>query len=359
MAEAMRRLGHQPLIAGYYKSVDYLYPNIDVYHINLPSVFHRNTATKFVAALESLRRIKKNYGEFDIIHFRSYFHAAIFARFSKHPAVVLTTPGNVYERIQRGISYFDFMTREAYKWAVTTASRRCRYVITHSQEQRDWWLFTGTSPLRMQTIPLGVDLDLYHPVPDARQKLGVDENSTIIMYVGRLLVEIKGLDYLLEAFKKIYSQQPNAHLYFVGEGPDRYLIEQWAQEHHLESAIHITGWIYGNLELYYNIADVCVMPSRSEPFSRVLLESMACGTPFIGSYHGGMVDHIENNENGFLVNPADVDTLAETILHVITNRTERQRIVDNALRKIRDEFSWETIMERIIENVYLPILESK
>lgn len=359
MAEAMATLGHEPVIAGYYTRTNFPSNNIEVHRFPLPSVMRRNIVTVTSGAVVSWLRVRQ-IPNIDLIHLRDYLHAGVFARLSNKLPIVLTTPGNVYERIERGIPYYDPLTLQVYKWAARSVSRRADGVIAHSSEQRDWWLFTGTSPLRIVQYPLGVDEARFHPVSDARQQLGLETNVKILLFVSRLHWYLKGIDLLLNMVACVRESIPNIKLYIAGDGPDRERVEAWVADHGLQDNVQILNWITPEqLLLWYNAADICVSTSRSEPFSRVMLEAMACGTPFIGSPHGGMLDNIVNGENGYVVNPEDTKAFSEIVKRLLTDRTHASKIGSNALDFVTTHFSWKSVMQKVIDNVYTPLLQGR
>jgi glycosyltransferase involved in cell wall biosynthesis len=358
MAEAMLQLGHDPVIAGYYNDTNYPTQQIEVHRFPKPPVMHRNILTINAGAVQTWFRVR-HIPDIQLVHLRDYLHGGIFAWLGGLP-VVVTPAGNVYERIQRGIPYFDRVTRQFYKWSARTVSRRAKRVIAHSSEQRDWWLFTGTSPLQIVQIPLGVDETIFYPVPDARQQLGLDRGAKIILFASRLYWHLKGLDLLLQIFQQVHKAIPDVKLVVAGDGPDHQLFEACIAARELRQNVKILNWISPpEMLLWYNAADVCVLTSRSEAFSRVMLEAMACGTPFIGSPHGGMRDNIVNGQTGYVVDPEATEHYAQVLIRLLQDDTQRSEIGLNALNFVRRHFSWKGVMQRVCDEVYAPILCDK
>jgi len=359
MAHHAANLGHRAIIAGFYRSTKYPYSNVEVRVLKQPRWFERNIITSLISAVFAWRALRQMH-DVQIIHLRDYLFGGIFLLLGHRPPVILTTPGNVYEREERGVKYFDPVTRMFFRWTGDLMARRSPRIIAHSQEQRDWWLYTGTSPLRMAQIPLGVDEQLFHPVPDARAQLGIPANTKIVLFVGRLYIQLKGLDMLLTAFEEAVKVEPKLELHLVGEGPDRTELEQWSAQHGLTDNVRFFPWVQPQeLVLRYNAADVCVLTSRSESFSRIMVEAMACGVPFIGVPHGGMLDHIRQGENGYIIDPQCTAQLAETILNLTRDRELRSLIGANALAYIQAHLTWPIVMQRLISEVYEPIVQGK
>ncbi len=99
-----------------------------------------------------------------------------------------------------------------------------------------------------------------------------------------------------------------------------------------------------------------VLPSWIEPFGRVILESMACGTPVISSDTGGPRDHIVHEINGLLYPRRHVRELAELFAFSLNNPANVVEMGENAREYTRRNLSWRAIIERVIDEVYIPLL---
>lgn len=167
-------------------------------------------------------------------------------------------------------------------------------------------------------IPYGISLSNFKTA----NKRQVDElrrlGSPIFLFVGRL-VEYKGIEYLVKAMRSV-----NGILLLVGTGP---LLKRFIT---LVNKLDLKERVYfftdvSNYELpnFYHAADVLVLPSvnRAEAFGIVQLEAMACGRPLISTRLGTSVDVVnQHGKTGFLVPPADVDALAESMTLLGKNR---------------------------------------
>ena len=120
-----------------------------------------------------------------------------------------------------------------------------------------------------------------------------------------------------------------------------------------------TGRLYDDvsLTLLYNAADVMVVPSRSENFPNVCLESMASGTPVVAFAIGGLLDQIKHKRNGYLARPYDVDDFANGIRWVLEDE-ERLRDLRYAARKrVETMFDLKAIVRRY-NDLYEEIISS-
>lgn len=157
---------------------------------------------------------------------------------------------------------------------------------------------------------------------DIKRKLFFEDSEKIILFVGRL-DEIKGVDFLIDAFKKALKEDPSLHLVIIGDGDfSRYFsksVGYWKK-------ITFTGRLEKKLLYeFYQIADVGVMPSFHEQCSFVAIEMMMCGLPLITSDSTGlkemqvdkklMIKVIDNDDNMIF----SADEIAEKIITVIKN----------------------------------------
>jgi len=90
-----------------------------------------------------------------------------------------------------------------------------------------------------------------------------------------------------------------------------------------------------------------------------MLEAMACGTPVLATRTGGPSDHVFNGENGFLFPPRDTGALARLLRSVIAKPSILRAMRPKALAYVEQNLSWERIVERIVNEVYLPIANGR
>ncbi|SFU30215.1 Glycosyl transferases group 1 [Pustulibacterium marinum] len=125
-------------------------------------------------------------------------------------------------------------------------------------------------------------------------------NCNVLLYTGRL-VDVKGLDLLLDAFAK--SDNDNWKLVIVGEGKELASLKQQCNRLHITEKVQFVGFCSGvNLYAWYDIADFYVLPSRFEPFGAVINEALVFGVPVMASKYIGAVDFVKP-DNGVLFDP--------------------------------------------------------
>jgi glycosyltransferase involved in cell wall biosynthesis len=299
--------------------------------------------------------------EVDLIHAPEYLSSAVVKRLYPHTRVVLTVPGNIYQRLAEpdGNQSARLYT-ETIKWAARVSAKKCNAVIAFTQEMYAWWAKIGTPAERLITIPYGVDTTHFYERPDSRPKLGLEDARFIFLFVGRLDKE-KGIFDMIDAFKQVsHLTTPDGRLpdlELVGAGPLADEIRRHIESVGLAGRIRLRGPIsHDLLPLWYSAADMLVLPSWIEPFGRVILESMACGASVIASDTGGPRDHIVHERSGLLYRRRHVNELAERFAFALSNPAKVAEMGENAREYARKNLSWRAITERIINEVYFPLV---
>ncbi len=191
----------------------------------------------------------------------------------------------------------------------------------------------GAEPVRIASIPCGVDTDLFRPGTSAaaRAALGLEEGP-LLLYVGRI-APIKGLATLLDAVARLSARIHGLRLLVVGGEADEPLDGHEITLRRRMAALGIAGAVrfvgaqpQHALRDFYVAADALVLPSYYESFGMVALEAMACGTPVIASRVGGLTTTVRDGVTGFLVPEGDVAALAERIEHLLADPDLRWRI---------------------------------
>jgi D-inositol-3-phosphate glycosyltransferase len=224
------------------------------------------------------------------------------------------------------------------------------------------WLY-GASADKIAVVPCGVDLELFHSLPQAEAKrhLGLSDSRRIILYVGRI-EPLKGIDTLLRAVALIAPDFPtwcdDLSLVIIGGAPgagaeqtnaELARLDRLRGELGLEELVTFSGAKdQDTLVYYYAAADMVVMPSHYESFGMVALEAMACGTPVVASKVGGLAFNVQDGQTGYLVPERDAPALAEKIRLLLCDEELRQRLGRQAARWAR-RYGWPAIAAQIVD----------
>ncbi|HUJ52614.1 MAG TPA: glycosyltransferase [Steroidobacteraceae bacterium] len=197
------------------------------------------------------------------------------------------------------------------------------------------------------------------PVGDAeyvrrtRRQLGLTEGEFAFFYAGRLHFE-KDLGTLLRAFAALPADVlGRSRLYLVGEGAERASLEATRDALGLGERAAFLG-PRGEVGELLLAADAFVMSSKTEGLPMVLLEAMAARIPCVATAVGG-IPELFAGDRGLAVTPGDAAALAAAMAAVARSPELRARLVANALENLRRNHSFETMVERYLQLLGLPV----
>ncbi len=218
--------------------------------------------------------------------------------------------------------------------AMATSDR----IVAFSPHERDAMArLYGANPGKVSMVPCGVDLSVFRPLDQktARDLLGLN-GEKILLYVGRV-EPLKGLGLLVETAAQIDSEDGVRMMVVGGDangGQEMDRVKQLAKDRDLEDQIDFVGQVdHTELPLYYNAADVCVVPSYYESFGLVALESMACGTPVVATRVGGLSTIIQHGRTGYLKPWRCPDAFANSVEMLISSEGLQQSMGEAARRR--------------------------
>ncbi|MFA7297466.1 MAG: glycosyltransferase [Dehalococcoidia bacterium] len=203
------------------------------------------------------------------------------------------------------------------------------------------------APAKVAVIPLGVDLERFHPGDraQARATLGLDPAERIVLAVGRI-EPLKGFDILVRAMAEM-TERDGVRLILVG-GDERASAEQArllavAEEVGVASRVTLVGAVpHERLALYYQAADAVAVPSFYESFGLVAVEAMASGVPVVASRVGGLTSTIADGRTGYLIAWRCPGPFAERLDLLLGNSALRDALGANAARAMQ-AYSWQAV----------------
>jgi len=226
-------------------------------------------------------------------------------------------------------------------------------------------------PNKFVDMPYGVDVNKFRVLPEQEvQKIkdrhGVRGGEKVVLFVGGLdkAHYFKGVGNLIKAFASVetHGYASKIKLIIVGKGELQKDYQQLATELDVgEKVIFADNVSNDELPVYYNLADVFVLPSidKSEAFGIVLVEAMACGTPVIASDLAGVRKVFKDREQGLLVKVGDIEDLTEKLKQVLQNDNLRERMGQAARELAEEKYDWEEGLSRVhhgigekIENIF-------
>ena len=215
--------------------------------------------------------------------------------------------------------------------------------------------FYDATPSRVHVVPLGVQHAFFAPGyrPKARQALGIDPEATMLLFVGRLQA-LKGVDLALETLIELRHRGRNALLAIIGgpSGPDgrvtlARLHDRVAQAGVINHVSFVAPQAHQLLSTWMRAADVTLVPSRSESFGLVALESSGCGTPVVASDVGGLKTLIEPGVNGFLIKERDPAVWADAV--EVTLDPDHLTAMSTGAVLLARSYTWRAAAESLVD----------
>ena len=220
------------------------------------------------------------------------------------------------------------------RWKMCRSASRLKCLVSLTQNDADDWKnITNT-----YVIP--------NPISFYSEKSASLENKQVIM-VGRYN-DAKGYDYLIPAWEIVHQVYPDWVLNVYGSGELHDDICIWIKERNLDETIILHDPIDNIMDKYLE-SSICVLTSRYEGFSLVILESMACGVPVV-SFDSpyGPRNIIRDGEDGVLVNYLDIQGMADNLCKLIANKELRKRMGANARENVL-RFSKDSVMNNWVQ----------
>jgi glycogen synthase len=207
----------------------------------------------------------------------------------------------------------------------------------------------GLRPGRGSVVFNGVVLDASarpdETSPSDPEVRGGATEGRYVLALGRV-VDKKGFDLLLRAFKLVADKHPDVDLTIGGDGPALPSLRQLAADLGLVERVRLPGRLARpEVAAAMAGAEVFVMPSRLEPFGIVLLEAWRAGRPLIATSRGGPPEFVSDGEDGLLADPFDIDALAQALDRVLDDPRLRLKLGEAGARRVAD-FDWSKIADQ-------------
>ncbi|MCI0637456.1 MAG: glycosyltransferase family 4 protein [Gemmataceae bacterium] len=303
-----------------------------------------------------LLRAQRKHG-FDILHCHSVYPPGFLAALTKHrhraPIVITSHGGDIHQKNKR-------LEKRGVLLKVVQSLEAADALIAISQFTDESYRRLTARPLRIVSIPNGVDLSPYRTVPP--RPAGLDpaiQPGKYVLFLGRLNWR-KGVDVLLQAMAHLPPADSvplpqgrgsdSVELVIAGDGAEKESLEQQCAQLGLGHRLRFVGAVQHPDKAYLLQNALCTaVPSRVwEAFPLVVLESYAAGTPVLGTKIPGLKDIVEPDKTGWLVNQESPGELGEVLRYV---RAHPDKIRELGLRakQVAQGFTWETVARRHLE----------
>lgn len=226
-----------------------------------------------------------------------------------------------------------------------------RLVANTAEEAAQLHSLYDADPARVATVAPGVDLRTFTPRAGARRRLGLPEDRLILLFVGRIQ-PLKAPDVLLRAAARLTHLRDRLLVLIVG-GPSGSVRPDELPR--LASHLGIADLVrfepprpQADLADYYRAADVTVVPSFSESFGLVAVESQACGTPVVAASVGGLRTAVRDGESGLLIDGHDPERYAQ-VLSGLLHAPRRLREMSRRAVGHASEFGWQRTVDGLLD----------
>ena len=242
-----------------------------------------------------------------------------------------------------------------------------RLVANTDEEGRQLIGLYDADPDRVAVVPPGVDLEVFSPGPRAaaRRLLGVPADSYLLLFVGRIQ-PLKAPDVLLRAAARLVRQRPELRdrlVVAVVGGPSGSGLAHPEALHSLATELGLLDVVrfvppvpQDRLPDWYRAADVTVVPSYSESFGLVAIESQACGTPVVAAAVGGLRTAVADGVSGVLLDGHDPQEYAEVLADLAADPARLATLSRGALLHA-GRFSWAATAAGMLEVYSEALLE--
>ena len=267
------------------------------------------------------------------------FHANIFGRIAAWSAGVphVVSGIRVADRRSRFYSRVDRWTNSLVDFNVCVS----RGVADYCEQE------CGFDPRKTVVIPNGVDAVRFAQAsPVNWSELGLPDGAQVLLSIGRM-EEQKGIDTLIDAFARIATRVPRAHLVLVGDGPDREHLNARIVSLGLADRVVLLGRRTDIPQLLAG-ATAFVLASRWEGMPNVVLEAMAAALPVIATRVEGTTELLTEGETGWLVPADDPEALANRMETVLTNPAAARQVGREAQQSVTNHFTVDAMIARYV-----------
>lgn len=222
-----------------------------------------------------------------------------------------------------------------------------------ADDYADW---LEMAPERIEVVYNGVDFDRLRvdaeETDNARRAMGIPAGARVLGGVFRMSEEKRPLLWV-DVAAAVVRRDDTVHFVVCGDGPMRDEMVKRAAALGIGDRVHLPG-AQSNIGSWYRMMDVVMLTSRHEGLPNVLLEAQSLGIPVVAPDVGGMSEVVERGVTGWTVRDADAESLAERVVHCMSDQSWRQVAMQRAPTFVRERFSVSTMLRRNLEVYGIP-----
>lgn len=233
-------------------------------------------------------------------------------------------------------------------------------VVAVSSEVKADLVAHGCRPDRVRVLLNGIDHEAFRReparTPAARVTFGVGDGQLAIGAVGRLEPQ-KRFDLLIEAFARVRTAHPSAHLFLAGDGSLRGRLQGQIDALDLGACCHLLGQVE-DVALFHHAIDLLVQSSDYEGTPNAVLEAMALETPVVATDAGGTAELVRTGLDGLIVRPGHAGDLADAMRDVLADPAAARARAVSARRRVETDLSFAARL-RVLESIYRELAETR
>lgn len=342
LAQALVNAGHKAVVVSAGGRLVEELNKIGVKHFTLN--VHKKSLFSILYAAYFLGRIINNE-HIDIVHARSRVPAWIsYFALMRSPGVALVTTCHGHYN-----THFFSRVMGWGKQVIVISQVIGRHMINNFKVSKE----------KIRLIYRGVDLNTFR---FRRTDVNTDKNEKLIGIIGRI-TPIKGHVHFIKSLPSIISEFPKAKALIIGDAPTHrqpYLKElvNLIEKLQLKEKVKLIGTLKDIPDILAKLDLLVLATTTEEAFGRVVIEAGAVGVPVVATRVGGVVEIIEHEKNGLLVEAADPYALSQAAIRLLKDKDLRLRCVNNLRKKVEKEFSLSTMVKKTIA-VYEQIKRNK
>ncbi|MEM5830905.1 MAG: glycosyltransferase family 4 protein [Candidatus Aenigmatarchaeota archaeon] len=329
--------------------------NIKVFRFFTPDIsklrglFFLIQASFFGFLLSLIKRI-------DIIHSHTIIPDSLVGLFIISKKKIFTNHSSQF------LELYETKNKNFIKKIYKLIIKKYNFIITPSEELKEKSIkFFNFENNKVFFIPNGVDIERFKPVSLKEKEVKKSkifslwnlEERKYLIFCPRRLEPKNGVEFFVKAVNLLIEKEKNFWGIISGnEYVKSYsnFIKNLIKELKLENYIFFTGPVPNEVIVdYYQASDIVVLPSLMEAVSISGLEALSCGVPVIGTNVGGIPFIIRDEITGILVQPKNEIEIYKALIKLIDNEQLRMALGINARKFIEDNFSWNSIVNKIIE----------
>lgn len=300
--------------------------------LDIPIIFTQLNA--FDLNIRKYIKLNKLAKTFDVIHLHTFKPIRDFSFLFSYEGKIVYTVHSVYG-FGRAVRYIDTARRFFFK---TFLNNGKVYITYNSIYTKSFWEQKGISINLSEVIYNGILLE-NREFQDKRTEVGASNTDFVIGTTSRL-IPFKRVFLLIKSFAVFQKDKDNVRLIIVGDGEERYNLEQLVKDLGIQKKVYFTG-VVTDVWNYQNILDLCVFPSTTETFGLVAVECLYLGKPVVVMRDGGgITEIIEGIEHKNICD--DTDDLVEKMEKYYNSRTS---IDNHELAARRTQYSRHFSME--------------